>query len=189
MTPRISIRPHVSIRKITDPEEASAAITADTDQHLQDIRQRAFDYFQRRGQTVGNDWEDWLRAERELLWKPPAEMFENGRAIVLRVAVPGFDPRFIQVTASPHLLLIEGCETHYHQGLESRLHFCEFGQHLFRVFDLPARIDPGAVSASVDKGILEVVAGIARRRKADPEAEAQCAPDQAPAGGIHVAGE
>jgi HSP20 family protein len=89
-------------------------------------------------------------------------MFENASAIVLRVAVPGFDPKSIQVTATPQSLLIQGTETHQHDGLEDRLHFCEFGQRLFRRFDLPARIDPSKVSATWDKGIVEIVAGIAR---------------------------
>jgi HSP20 family molecular chaperone IbpA len=84
---------------------------------------------------------------------------------VLRVAVPGFDPKSVQVTATPHSLLILGTEMHGHTGLEARFQFCEFGQRLFRRFDLPARIDPATVSASLEKGILEIVAGKARLRR------------------------
>jgi len=164
--------PRISITKINDQEEASSTFLAQTEQHLQDIRQRAFDNFHQRGQVVGNDWDDWLRAEREVLWKPHAEMFENSLAIVLRVAVPGFDAKSIQVTATPHSLLVQGTETHHHEGLEARLHFCEFGQRLFRLFDLPARIDPNTVSATLDKGIVEIVASIARPRKAQDIAAA-----------------
>jgi HSP20 family molecular chaperone IbpA len=158
----------ISITKIHDQEEASSALMSLTEQNSQDIRHRAFDYFQQRGQFHGDDWDDWLRAERELLWRPHAEMFENGSAIVLRAAVPGFDPKSIQVTATPQSLLIQGAETHHHDGLEARLRFCEFGQRLFRHFDLPSRIDPNTVSATLDKGILEIVASIAR-----PPREAQ----------------
>jgi len=150
--------PRISITKIHDPEEASSAIFGQTDQHLQEVRHRAFDYFQQRGELWGSDWDDWLRAEREVLWKPNAEMFENSVAIVLRVAVPGFGPKSIQITATPHSLLIQGREPHQHDGLEDRLHFCEFGQRLFRRFDLPSRIDPNKVSATLDKGILEIFA-------------------------------
>jgi HSP20 family molecular chaperone IbpA len=154
--------PAISITKIHDQEEASSAVLGQTDRHLQEVRHRAFDYFQQRGELLGNDWEDWLRAEREVLWRPPAEMFENASAIVLRVAVPGFAAKSIQVTATPHSLLIQGTEMHRHDGLEDRLHFCEFGQRLFRRFDLPARVDPNKVSATLDKGIVEIVASIAR---------------------------
>ena len=152
----------ISITKIHSQEEASSAVLGQTDHYLQEVRHRAFDYFQRGGEHLGNDWEDWLRAEREVLWRPPAEMFENASAIVLRVAVPGFAPKSIQVTATPYSLLIQGTEVHQHDGLEDRLHFCEFGQRLFRRFDFPARVDPSKVSATLDKGIVEIVASIAR---------------------------
>jgi HSP20 family protein len=156
------MRTTISIERIYDPEEASSTVLKRTEHHLEQIRDRAFDYFEHRGQSLGNDWDDWLRAERQILWNPPAEMFENHFDIILRVAVPGFDPKFVQVTATPQSLLVQGTEAHQHDGLEVRMHFCEFGQRLFRRFDLPARIDPKKVSATLDKGILEVLAGIAR---------------------------
>jgi len=157
--------PGVSIIRIHDHEEASSALFALTEQKLEGIRWRAFEYFRQRGQYMGNDWDDWLRAERELLWKPHAEMLEHPSAIVLRIAVPGFDARSIQVTAAPHSLLVQSAEAHHHEGIEARLRFCEFGQCLFRRFDLPVGIDPDAVSATLDKGILEIVAGIARQSR------------------------
>jgi HSP20 family molecular chaperone IbpA len=171
--------PRISITTIDDQEEASIALWAQTEQNLQGVRQRAFDYFQQRGQLFGDDWADWLRAEREVVWKPPAEMFENAFAIVLRVAVPGFGPKSIEITATPRSLLIQGTETHQHNGLETRLHFCEFGQQLFRRFDLPARIDPGTVAATLDKGILEIVASIARKRGKEENSPEASSPDQA----------
>jgi len=171
--------PDISITKIHGQEEAMSVISGQTDYYLQQVRHRAFDYFQQRGQLMGNDWEDWLRAEREVLWQPPAEMFQNASAIVLRVAVPGFAPRSIQVTATPHSLLIQGAETHQHDGLEERLHFCEFGQRLFRCFDLPARVDPDNVSATWDKGIVEIVAGIARPPVEPQDSLAASVPNEA----------
>lgn len=155
--------PGISIARIHDPDVALSTVLALTEQHLEDVRHRAFDYFQERGRTVGNDWEDWLRAERKMLWRPRAEMFENRSTLVLRVAVPGFSHKSIQVTATPHSLLIQGTESHQHEDLDARLHFCEFGRHLFRRFDLPSLIDPSTVSATLDKGVLEILAGIGRR--------------------------
>jgi HSP20 family protein len=153
----------ISIARIHDPDEALSAVSALTEEHLADVRHRAFDYFQERGRSVGNDWDDWLRAERKLLWSPRAEMFESSFTIVLRVGVPGFGPKSIQVTATPRSILIQGTESHQHDGLDTRLHFCEFGERLFRRFDLPSAIDPATVAATLDKGVLEIVAGILRR--------------------------
>ncbi len=175
------MKPCICITRITDQEAAASTLWAETRQSLENIRGRAWDRFQSRGRMVGHDWDDWLRAEREAVWKPEAEMFENPRDLVVRVAVPGFDAKSLQIIASPRALLIQGLETHRHEGLESRLHFCEFGHRLFRLFDLPARIDPNTVCATLDKGILEIVAGIARRRRAEKEAAADGVPDRSKA--------
>jgi len=150
--------PHVSINRIPDQEKAASVLLSQAEQNFENIQRRAFGYFQQRGQRQGNDLGDWLRAEREVVWKPHSEMVENDFAVVLRVAVPGFDIKAIQITAAPYCLVIQGTAAHSHQGLESRVRFCEFGQRLFRCFDLDARIDPKTVAATLDRGILEIVA-------------------------------
>jgi len=169
----------ISITRIHDEQEASSALSAETEQNLQDVRRRAFDHFQRRGELLGDDLGDWFRAEREILWKPHSEMFENDFAVVLRVAVPGFDPKSLRVTAAPRALVIQATATHSHHGLEARLRFCEFGQKLFRCFDLATRIDPKTVSATLDKGILEIVANKARQPAAACNPPATSSPGDA----------
>ncbi len=158
----------ICIEPIEDEITGNSLLASLCEQHRHEIRYCAFLYFENRGYATGNDWEDWLRAERRVLWTPSAEMFENHAVVVLRVAVPGFGPESIRVTAMPQALLVQGTETHEHGALESRIHFCEFGQKLFRRFDLPTRIDPRSVSASLDKGILEIVASRQRRTSPSP---------------------
>jgi hypothetical protein len=36
--------------------------------------------------------DDWLRAEREVLWCPPAELIEDETQFRLQLAVPGIEP-------------------------------------------------------------------------------------------------
>jgi hypothetical protein len=43
------------------------------------IRERAFGLFQSRGGRDGNDVDDWLRAERDVIWSPAVELTENER--------------------------------------------------------------------------------------------------------------
>lgn len=152
----------ITITAIDDPGKGATAILIQTEQHMGYVRDRAFRYFQERGAKIGNDWADWLRAEREVVWRPRAEMFENFTAIVLRAEVPGFDEESLRITATPGSVTIQGTATHEHGGLETRLRFCEFGRRLFRRFDLPARIEPSSVSATIEKGILEIVAAKAQ---------------------------
>jgi HSP20 family molecular chaperone IbpA len=163
---KTSAEPGIAIRTIPDQDEAALALLAETEQKFERVRGRAWDFFQERGRSIGDDLGDWFRAESELFWKPHSEMFENELALVLRVAVPGFDQRSIQITAAPHLIAVQANETHCHSGLESRLRFCEFGESLFRRFDLGAvRIDPKTVRATLDKGILEIVASKATKHR------------------------
>ncbi len=151
--------PRISIAKINGQEEASSALLSQRELHERQVRDRAYRRFERRGRTPGNEWDDWLR-----------EMFRNASAIIVRAAVPGLGPKSVQVTATPHSLMVLGAEPHSHESLEGRLHFCEFGHRLFRRFDLPARIGPNRVSATLDKGILEIFAGLARQPEAPPDA-------------------
>jgi HSP20 family molecular chaperone IbpA len=45
-----------------------------------------------------------------------------------------------------------------HAG-EERVHFTEFGEKpLMRQFDLPARIDPNEVTATLEDGVLQITA-------------------------------
>jgi HSP20 family molecular chaperone IbpA len=127
----------------------------------------AFHFFEQRGSYHGNDFADWLRAEREVVWRPHSEMFESDSRVVLRVAAPGFEERSIRLIAAPYALAVLATETHKHYGLQARLQFCEFGQRLFRLFELAARIDPKKVTATLERGILDVVATKSRRPATD----------------------
>ncbi len=159
----------ISITRIQNQQEASSVLREETQQHFENIRQLAFAFFEQRGHYLGDDLGDWFRAERAVVWKPHAEMFENDSAIVLRMAVPGFDEKSIRLIAAPYMLAIQATDTHRHYGLQARLRFCEFGERLFRSFELSVRIDPKKVSATLDRGIIEVVASKARQQASDPD--------------------
>lgn len=123
------------------------------------IRNRAFSLFERRGRTAGWDLDDWLQAEREVLWSPASELVENKEDFRARLALPGFDAKDLEITASPNSLVVQAESTHKHEGKEGEVRFCEFsGKKMFRRLDLPSEIDVDRVTASLDKGILELTA-------------------------------
>jgi len=137
------------------PETLWERINAITDQ----IRQRAFSLFERRGGAVGTDLNDWLEAEREVVWSPASELIENDREYRARVALPGFEAKDLELTAIPHALIVQAESSHKHDGGEGDVCFCEFSEKkLFRRLDLVSEIDVDRVAASLDKGILEVTA-------------------------------
>ena len=131
-----------------------------------EIRQRAFGLFEGRGRTIGSDLDDWLQAEREVVWSPASELVENKDDFCARLALPGFDAKDLEVTATPNTLIVRAELSHTHEGKEGEVCFCEFsGKKLFRRVDLPSEIDVNKVTASLDKGILEIDAPKATRSK------------------------
>jgi HSP20 family molecular chaperone IbpA len=111
-----------------------------------EVREVAFGVFQRRGCQAGHELEDWAEAECELLICPPCELSDRTGSIRIEASVPGFSARSLQVDVLPDSITIEG-------KLEGPA-----GKRLLRQFALPARIDPDEVEATLDDGVLTIVA-------------------------------
>jgi len=123
------------------------------------IRQRALAIFQSHNGGKTSDLDDWLQAERDVVWSPASELVNGEKEFFARVAAPGFDAKDIHVAALPNALIIEGDTTHTHESTNGNVCFCEFSEKkLFRRLDLPETIDPDRVTASLDNGILQVTA-------------------------------
>lgn len=149
----ITIRKHRESGTV--PETLLQEMTAITDE----IRDRAFSLFERRGRTMGWDLDDWVQAEREVVWSPASELIENKEDFRARLALPGFDAKDLEVTATPNALVVRAESTHTHEGKEGDVRFCEFsGKRMFRRLEMPSDIDVDKVTASLDKGMLEVTA-------------------------------
>jgi HSP20 family molecular chaperone IbpA len=75
---------------------------------------------------------------------PPAELVEKETEYRIRLAVPGFEAKDIQVTVVPGVIVVEG-ETGQRSGkTEGKVLLTEFGaRKLFRRLDMPSPIDVG----------------------------------------------
>ena len=152
------------------PEDPDALSLFESLNELQEaIRQRAFGLFSERGTIHGNDMEDWLRAERELVWMPQSETMEDDKQFRLRLIVPGLEAQDLQITAMPDAIIVqaEGASKEAKEAKEaSTVPFRELrGRKLFRRFDFEEPIDPSRTEASLAKGILEIVASKAAPAK------------------------
>ena len=73
--------------------------------------------------------------------------------------MPGFDDYTLQVDVLPHSITVEATAEKMEVPNDELIHFSEFGdKKLLRQFDLPTCIDPDGVTATVDEGILRIVA-------------------------------
>src|SRR5450759_4144662 len=149
----------VAIHKCKNPETTSQTLLEHVQATIDSIRRQAFNIFQNRNGGNGSDLDDWLQAERDVVWSPASDLVDDKKEFRARIALPGFEAKDIQVSAMPDALVIQADATHTHERKSGNVCFCEFSeQKLFRRLDLPAPVDVDKVTASVDKGILEVTA-------------------------------
>jgi HSP20 family protein len=130
-----------------------------------EIRRRAFSFFEERGAAPGRDLDDWLAAERDILWSPPLELVEDQKEFRIRLMAPGYEPKEIEISAMPEGIVVQG-EHQDKQAEPAELRMSEFGsKKMYRRLDLPAPVDPDKVSAGLVNGILTIVAGKATPAK------------------------
>lgn len=133
----------------------------------QSIAKRAYEFFEGRGQKVGHDLEDWLRAEFELTRSVPLELKENDGQLVVRAEVPGFKPDEIKVSVEPKQVVIGGQTEQKKEEETANEVFSEFRSNQFcRCLSLPAEVDPTKATATLKDGILELTLAKAAASKA-----------------------
>lgn len=149
----------VAITKIKENGAEPTCFLEDMKAIAERVRERAYELFQRRGKNSGDPVDDWLRAEREIVRAPQADLTEKDGQFQMQVAIPGFDAKQVSVTASPEAVTVSAECSHKHEESDGKIHFCEFGEKtLFRQFDLPEPINVDKVTARLDKGVLRILA-------------------------------
>lgn len=121
------------------------------------ISNRAYELFAQRGYVHGQHFEDWLRAESELLQPVPVEITDNEEAFTVRAEVPGFVPKDLEVKVEPSRLLIRGESEKSKQRTSGKTIYSECQKNqIFRVVNLPTKVNPDKVTANVQDGVLHV---------------------------------
>jgi HSP20 family protein len=149
------------------PIRKSKSIIDEIDRMQDRILRRAYEIFSENGGIFGRDMDDWLQAERELVWKPAVELTEKDDAFCLEVAAPGVDPKEIDVEVAPEDILIRADVHHEHKEKKGEVYTCEFAHgNLFRSIHLPKKIDPEKVKAEFKNGMLTLNAPVAEEARA-----------------------
>ncbi len=143
------------------PEVAKLFVGDPLFERLQEINNviasRAHELFMSRGCCPGYELEDWLRAESEILHPIPLDVTDTETELIVRAEVPGFTEKGLEVRVAPRCLLIIGERREPSEQKTGRTIYSErHANQIFRVLDLPARIDPDGVKATLSDGILEV---------------------------------
>ena len=97
------------------------------------VSRRAYDLFRNPKAFLAGPLDDWLHAERELVWRPAVELRQKDGEIELLAAVAGVEPKDLDVQVTPEDILITAAGEHHHESKEGAVYLCEFeGGRLFR---------------------------------------------------------
>lgn len=123
------------------------------------IRERAFELFEKSGEARGNDSENWIRAEEELLQIPQSKIGRRDGSIFLDVSIPGHHEEPLKVIAIPDALIVSAEPKHRH----TKNHLAAIGaKRIFQRFDLTDSIDPASVHATLENNLLKITAKLAQ---------------------------
>lgn len=153
--------PQLDVQKVPSTEDRSLPIFAEIDRLADRIRLEAFNLFARRGGGDGHALDDWLAAERRICW-PAAELLERDGALVLEVALAGFEPGDITVTATPREIIVKAArerEAKSDGESSAEIKWSEFrSNNVMRRVELPAAVDVSKVTANLKNGLLTITA-------------------------------
>ena len=126
------------------------------------IATRAQEIFRARGAAIGHALDDWMKAERETVWRPALEVLKTDDAFVVEAAVAGVDPKQFDVRVTPAELVVSAQLHHSDREQEGEVVLCEFASGpLFRSYSFPQPVDPTRVTAEYRNGLLRVTAPLA----------------------------
>jgi len=149
------------------PIQKSKSIFDEVERMRERILRRAYEIFSGNGGIFGRDVDNWLQAERELLWTPAVELAEKDDEFRLEVAAAGVDPKDIEIEVTPEDILIKADVHHVDKESKGEVHLCEFARgNLFRSIHLPKRINPETVKAEFKNGMLTLTAPVAEEARA-----------------------
>lgn len=90
-------------------------------------------------------------------WSPAVDIFDTADAIVLRAELPGLDAEDIEIEVDDNVLTLSGERRFEERVEEGRYYRVERAYGRFqRSVTLPQNVKADEISASVDRGVLEV---------------------------------
>ncbi|MGH7268368.1 MAG: Hsp20/alpha crystallin family protein [Candidatus Rokuibacteriota bacterium] len=96
-------------------------------------------------------------AQRDPSWSPAAEGRIEDGTYVIRLALPGVDPKDVHVSLMDNVLTVKGERKADHDGTGNGYFVREVAYGAFqRSFELPEGVDAGQVEAKHANGMLEV---------------------------------
>jgi len=121
------------------------------------VARRAFEIFEGNGGIFGSDWDNWFKAEQQLLHPVHIEVSEKDNEVLIRAETPGFTANDLEVNLEGRRLTVAGKrETKEERKDEKTIYSERCSDEILRVIDLPADVDAEKAVATVKDGVLEL---------------------------------
>ena len=147
----------VTVTKVNDPVRKALPIFEEIAKRFDAVKRRAFDLFESRGRELGHELEDWLKAEREVFGAPAAELAEKNGVYEMRITLPGFEAKDVDVTATPNEVIVRAATEQEKKTQKGNVLWTEFGsKDVYRRFEVPNPINVDQVTAKLENGILRI---------------------------------
>jgi HSP20 family protein len=134
------------------------------------IASRAYELFEARNREHGHDWEDWFRAESELLRPVSISISESNDVVSVRANVFGFEENELKVSIEPHRIAILGKKkTSPAEPAGGKVEYVDWHpDRILQFIDLATEVIPERSSVELQDGLLKFELPKAVSPKADP---------------------
>lgn len=121
------------------------------------ITRRAYELFEMRGREHGHDWEDWFRAESELVRPVSVAISESKDGISVRANVLGFRENELRVSVEPGQITILGKkEVNVRETEGEKIEYIDWcPDQIAKVIDLGTEVKPEGSVVGLQAGVLQ----------------------------------
>jgi len=121
------------------------------------VARRAYELFETRGCEHGHDWEDWFRAESELLRPVSVSMSESDDRISVRASVFGFEESELRVSIEPRCITILGKkEVSVTESEGGKVEYIDWDpDQILKLIDLTTDVVPENSVVELQAGLLK----------------------------------
>ncbi|MHC4105268.1 MAG: Hsp20/alpha crystallin family protein [Planctomycetota bacterium] len=97
-------------------------------------------------------------ASGEGFWHPPADIHITDKSVIVRIDIPGIDPKEVEISIEDNRLLVRGKRTPCEEAaINEQCWYNETRRGDFhRVIDLPEYVDSAKAAASGENGVLTI---------------------------------
>ena len=138
------------------------------------IARRAYELFEARGREHGHDWEDWFRAQSELLRPVSVSISESEDRISVRANVFGFEENDLKVSIEPRRIAILGKkEISATESEGGKVEYIDwYPDQILQFIDLATEVIPESSVAELQAGLLKFELPKAAKHKIETPAVA-----------------